>query len=83
MAHTTERGIFSPLSYRVKLTFRQIKLIYANLTRDKGNDPRPLDEILSSYNTGELQIPCVQLQCISFDQPLYTALVSNRKSEMK
>ncbi|KAF8203669.1 hypothetical protein BJ912DRAFT_940679 [Pholiota molesta] len=62
---------------------KEIKLIYANLTRDKGNDPRPLDEILSSYNTGELQIPCVQLQCISFDQPLYTALVSNRKSEMK
>jgi len=31
---------------------------------------------MTAYDTGELEAPCVRLQCIGFDEMLYTALVA-------
>jgi hypothetical protein len=52
--------------------------MYAKLTKDKVKDPRSLDDIIVAYHNGELSVPCVQLQYISFDDALYSALISQR-----
>ncbi|KAF8973914.1 hypothetical protein BDZ97DRAFT_1912366 [Flammula alnicola] len=62
---------------------REFKLMYAKLSKDKGKDTRPLEDILLAYENGELLVPCVQLQCISFDDRLFASLVSHRKSGWK
>lgn len=53
----------------------------ATLFKDKENDPREVDDILGAFNTGELSIPCVQLQFVGFDQNLYNALSSMKQEE--
>ncbi|KAF9470449.1 hypothetical protein BDN70DRAFT_889050 [Pholiota conissans] len=62
---------------------KEIQHIYASLTREKGKDPRQLAEILFAYDKGNLRVPCIQLQCVSFDQSFYTALISHRKAGQK
>jgi hypothetical protein len=53
----------------------------AKLFKDKENDPREADDILVALDTGELSIPCVQLQFVGFDQSLYSALSSMKREE--
>lgn len=55
--------------------------MYAKLTKEKTKDSRPAEEILADYDHGDLLVPCVLLQCISFDERLYEALVSHRDTE--
>ncbi|KAF8898617.1 hypothetical protein BD779DRAFT_1484828 [Infundibulicybe gibba] len=52
-----------------------VKHIYASRTKEKAADPRSVDEILTAYNTGELCVPCVRLQCVDFDETLFAALL--------
>lgn len=65
------------------LTWSQTKVTYANLTYGKENDLPSIDDILSAYESGKNQIPCVQLQCIGFDSRFYRALVSSKTSKWK
>lgn len=51
----------------------------AKLFKDKENDSREADDILVAFDTGDLSIPCVQLQFVGFDQSLYNALLSMDK----
>lgn len=52
--------------------------MYAKLTKDKAKDPRSLDDIIVAYHNGELSVPCVQLQYVSFDDALFSTLISER-----
>jgi len=54
--------------------------MYAKLTKDKVRDPRTLSDIIVAYHKGELSVPCVQLQYVSFDDALFSALVSQRSA---
>lgn len=56
--------------------------MYAKLTKDKAKDPRSLDDIIVAYHNGELSVPCVQLQYVSFDDALFSALISQRPVTM-
>ncbi len=60
------------------LLFVQSKMMYAKLTKDKTKDPRSLEEILDGYDRGDLNVPCVMLQCLGFDEQLFEALTSQR-----
>lgn len=51
------------------------------LFKDKENDSRPDNDILVAFNTGELSIPCVQLQFVGFDERLYNALSFMKKEQ--
>ncbi|KAJ3538730.1 hypothetical protein NMY22_g5040 [Coprinellus aureogranulatus] len=53
-----------------------VKKTYAKTTKDKTKDIRSVEEILKAYDTGELSVPCVQLQCIDFDYELYKAMIA-------
>ncbi|KIM48088.1 hypothetical protein M413DRAFT_439797 [Hebeloma cylindrosporum] len=55
-----------------------VKCMYAKLTKDKAKDPRSLDDIIAAYHNGELFVPCVQLQYVSFDDALFATLISQR-----
>ena len=61
--------------------FFQFKAVYAKLTKDKTKDARTLDDIVIAYENGDLRIPCVQLQCIGFDEDFFTALLTQRGTE--
>ncbi|KAF5336827.1 hypothetical protein D9611_003287 [Ephemerocybe angulata] len=56
-----------------------VRNTYAKTTKEKTN-ARSVSAILRAYETGELSVPCVQLQCIGFDQELYTAMVEMNAS---
>ncbi|CAA7266556.1 unnamed protein product [Cyclocybe aegerita] len=60
-----------------------VKVMYAKLTKDKTRDLRSVEDITDAYNNGDLHVPCVQLQCMSFDEQLYAALISHRDSDPK
>lgn len=45
------------------------------MTKEKKKDGRTVEEIQAAYNTGELLVPCVRLQCVDFDETLYRGLV--------
>jgi len=55
--------------------------VYAKLTKDKAKDARTLESILTAYENGDLRVPCVQLQCIGFDDNFFTALLAQRDAE--
>jgi len=55
--------------------------MYAKLTQDKAKDPRSLDDIIGAYHDGELSVPCVQLQYVSFDDALFSTLISQRPGQ--
>ena len=57
--------------------------MYAKLlTKDKTKDTRTLEDILTAwYDNGDLLVPCVQLQCIGFDDNFFTALLAQRDVE--
>ncbi|KAG2023359.1 hypothetical protein CC2G_001021 [Coprinopsis cinerea AmutBmut pab1-1] len=54
----------------------KVRTTYAKTTKDKTKDSRSVEAIMKAYETGELSVPCVMLQCIGFDENLYTALVA-------
>lgn len=58
--------------------FFQFKAVYAKLTMDKTNDTRTLEDVVTDYENGNLHVPCVQLQCIGFDDLFFKALLSQR-----
>ncbi|PPQ89385.1 hypothetical protein CVT25_002203 [Psilocybe cyanescens] len=55
-----------------------VKHMYAKLTSDKTGDVRPLEDIMLAYDKGTLSVPCVQLQFISFDDHIYSALLAHQ-----
>ena len=57
--------------------------MYAKLTKDKTKDSRSADEIAEAYNRGDFNVPCVMLQCLSFDDQLYKKLMLQRDSELQ
>lgn len=61
--------------------FFQFKSIYVKLTKDKTKDARTLEDIRAAYDSGDIRVPCVQLQCIGFDDNFFTALLSERDAE--
>lgn len=62
----------------------QIRKTYAKTTKDKTKDTRSADDVAKAYDSGELTVPCVQLQCIDFDYELYKAMVvENAKQKLK
>ncbi|TEB39262.1 hypothetical protein FA13DRAFT_1725238 [Coprinellus micaceus] len=61
-----------------------IRKTYAKTTKDKTKDTRSADDVAKAYDSGELTVPCVQLQCIDFDYELYKAMVvENAKQKLK
>ena len=52
--------------------------MYARLTKEKTKDDRPPEEILDSYNCGDVNVPCVMLQHLNFDAQLFETLISQR-----
>ena len=58
--------------------FLKFKSVYAKLTKDKTKDARTLEDILVAYDNGNLRVPCVQVQCIGFDEDFFTALLAER-----
>lgn len=52
--------------------------MYAKLTGDKTNDVRPPEDILLAYDKGTLSVPCIQLQFLSFDDHIYSALLAHK-----
>lgn len=54
--------------------------MYAKLTKDKTKDARTLEDILIAYDNGDLRVPCVQVQCIGFDEEFFTALLDEMES---
>lgn len=52
--------------------------MYAKLTKDKTKDARTLEDILIAYDNGNLRVPCVQVQCIGFDDDFFSALLAER-----
>ncbi|KAF8807520.1 hypothetical protein BYT27DRAFT_7189593 [Phlegmacium glaucopus] len=59
----------------------EFKVVYAKLTKDKLRDSRTLESILTAYESGDLRVPCVQLQCIGLDDNFFTALLAQRDAE--
>ncbi|KDR85112.1 hypothetical protein GALMADRAFT_233738 [Galerina marginata CBS 339.88] len=69
-----------PLSVEEWTTLaNDVKHTYAKLTKDKCQDPRSSENIMLSYDMGDLLVPCVQLQYLGFDDSLYAALLSYKK----
>ena len=58
--------------------FFKFKSVYAKLTKDKTKDCRTLEDILIAYDNGNLRVPCVQVQCIGFDEDFFSALLVER-----
>ena len=57
---------------------KQVKQNYVQITKNKAKDTRIKEDILAAYDSGELSIPCVQLECIDFDEELYAGLLAFR-----
>ncbi|EDR15034.1 uncharacterized protein LACBIDRAFT_300769 [Laccaria bicolor S238N-H82] len=53
-----------------------VRCTYVQTTKAKTKDVRTLDAIMAAYDSGELLVPCVRLQCIGFDEQLFGALIS-------
>ncbi|RDB29379.1 hypothetical protein Hypma_015407 [Hypsizygus marmoreus] len=55
-----------------------VKYTYASTTRSKTQvlKNQSVQQVLTSYNTGQLSVPCVRLECTDFDSILYNALVT-------
>lgn len=49
--------------------------MYAKTTKDKNKEPRSIDDVMRAYDSGELLVPCVKLQCIGFDVSVYQAML--------
>ena len=58
--------------------FLKFKSVYAKLTKDKTKDARTLEDILIAYDNGNLRVPCVQVQCIGFDDDFFSALLAEK-----
>jgi len=56
----------------------EFKSMYAKLTKDKTKDARTLEDILIAYDNGNLRVPCVQVQCVGFDEDFFSALLAER-----
>lgn len=39
------------------------------------------EEIAVAYDSGELSVPCVKLQCVDFDEELYAGLLAFRPAQ--
>jgi len=59
----------------------EFKSVYAKLTKDKTKDARTLEDILIAYDNGNLRVPCVQVQCIGFDEAFFSALLAERDAQ--
>jgi hypothetical protein len=44
-------------------------------TKEKTSDSRGLAQIRAAYDQGELMVPCVKLECVDFDDVLFSGLV--------
>ena len=66
------------ISFLILVFFLKFKTVYAKLTKDKTKDARTLEDILIAYDNGNLRVPCVQVQCIGFDEEFFTALLAER-----
>ena len=53
----------------------QVKGMYVSRTKEKTIDSRGLAQIRAAYDQGELSVPCVMLQCVTFDDVLLSSLV--------
>jgi len=56
---------------------------YAQTTQEKMKDNRSVEDIFKAYDNGELAVPCVQIQCVGFDNELYQAMVAESKKWKK
>lgn len=65
----------------LRVFFLKFKSVYAKLTKDKTKDARTLEDILIAYDNGNLRVPCVQVQCIGFDEDFFTALLAERDAQ--
>ncbi|KAG6820375.1 hypothetical protein H0H93_001346 [Arthromyces matolae] len=54
----------------------EFKIGYCATTKEKNKDSRTVDAIRTAYDSGELVVPCVRLQCTGFNDQLFTSLVS-------
>jgi hypothetical protein len=52
--------------------------MYARLTKEKTKENTSAEEILESYSRGDVNVPCVMLQHLSFDEQLFETLVEQR-----
>ena len=52
--------------------------MYARLTKGKTKENPSAEEILQSYDRGDVSVPCVMLQHLSFDEQLFETLISQR-----
>lgn len=59
----------------------EFKAVYAKLTKDKTKDARTLEDIITAYENGDLRVPCVQLQCVGFDEFFFTTLLGQKNAE--
>ncbi|KXN89912.1 hypothetical protein AN958_04916 [Leucoagaricus sp. SymC.cos] len=55
-----------------------VKQNYVQATKHKNKDPRTKEAILAAYNSGELFVTCVKLECVDFDEELYAGLLGFR-----
>ena len=49
--------------------------MYVSRTKEKTTDSRGLAQIRVAYDQGELSVPCVMLECVEFDDVLFSSLV--------
>ena len=66
------------ISFVILRFFLKFKSVYAKLTKDKTKDTRTLEDILIAYDNGNLRVPCVQVQCIGFDEDFFSALLAEK-----
>ncbi|PFH54588.1 hypothetical protein AMATHDRAFT_52223 [Amanita thiersii Skay4041] len=52
-----------------------VKTTYVSRTKEKVNHNGSLAQMRTAYDGGELAVPCVKLECIDFDNTLFTSLV--------
>ncbi len=53
----------------------KVKGTYVLRTKEKTIDSRGLAQIRAAYDEGELMVPCVKLECVEFDDVLFSSLV--------
>jgi hypothetical protein len=52
-------------------------------TKEKAHDPRTLVQIRAAYDSGELTVPCVKLECVAYDEVLFTSLVAENSKPIE
>ncbi|KAF9056286.1 hypothetical protein BJ165DRAFT_1432397 [Panaeolus papilionaceus] len=60
----------------------ETKHMYSKVAKDKLKDPRTVEEIEVAFERQELSVPCVVLQCVSFDREFYAALCAIKHGDL-